>query len=114
MAYSAGMRNYLITIQNRKEQTSGSYGIDSQGIEWEDTITLNAAVSYKKGMSAMREGSLDVYAVKMVRMNWSPQVNMRSRVVWQGQTYQIIPDTFDSDFHKNEIQFLMQLIVNES
>ena len=111
MAYSAGMRRYRITIQNRKEQTSGSYGIDSQGVEWKDVVTLNAAVSYQKGMHAMREGSLDAYAVKMVRMNYSPQVTMRSRVVWQGQTYQIIPETFDSDFKNNEIQFHMQLVV---
>ena len=105
------MRRYRITIQNRKEQTSDSYGINGQGIEWEDVITLNAAVSYAKGMSAMREGALDAYAVKMVRMDWSPDVNMRSRVVWQGQTDQIIPETFNSDFKQNEIQFHMQLIV---
>ena len=108
------MRRYRITIQNRKEQTSGSYGIDGQGIEWENTCMVYESVDYVKGMHAMREGSLDAYAVKMVRMNYSPQVNMRSRVVWQGQTYQIIPETFDSDYQKNEIQFHMQLIINES
>lgn len=105
------MRRYRITIQNRKEQTSGSYGIDSQGVEWEDVVTLSASVSRNKGMHAMREGALDAYAVRMVRLDYSPQVNMRSRIVWNGQTYQIIPDTFDSDYRKNEIQFLMQLIV---
>lgn len=111
MAYSAGMRRYRIIIKNRKEQTSGSYGIDGHGIEWDDGIMLYASVSYVKGMSAMREGALDAYAVKMVRMNWSQHVNMRSRVVFQGETYQIIPETFDSDYQRNEIQFHMQLIV---
>lgn len=113
MGYSSGMRRFRIMIQNRKEQTTGKFGIDSRGVEWENTVCMWADVSWAKGKSGMREGSLDVYAVKMVRMSFTPQINERSRIVWNDKLYQIIPETFNADFQRNEIQFHMQLIVNE-
>jgi head-tail adaptor len=113
MGYSAGMRRFRITVQNRKEQTQGKYGIDSKGIEWENTIDLWASVEWQRGKSAMREGALDAYAVVMVRINYSPQISMRSRIVWEGQIYQIIPETFHPDKQANTIQFHAQLIVND-
>lgn len=107
------MRRFRIVVQNRKEQTTGKFGIDTQGIEWENTVCLWANVEWQKGKSGMREGALDAYAVVMVRMNWSPQINMRSRIVWEDQTYQIIPETFHPDKQANTIQFHAQLIVND-
>jgi head-tail adaptor len=107
------MRRFRITVQNRKEQTQGKYGIDSTGIEWENTVCLWASVEWQKGKSGMREGALDAYAVILVRMNWSPQISMRSRIVWEEQTYQIIPEMFHPDKQANTIQFHAQLIVND-
>lgn len=107
------MRRFRIVVQNRKEQTTGKFGIDTQGIEWENTVCLWASVEWQKGKSGMREGALDAYAVVMVRMNWSPQINMRSRIVWEGQIYQVIPETFHPDKQANTIQFHAQLIVND-
>lgn len=107
------MRRFRIVVQNRKEQTTGKFGIDTQGIEWENTVCLWANVEWQKGKSGMREGALDAYAVVMVRMNWSPQINMRSRIVWENQIYQIIPETFHPDKQANTIQFHAQLIVND-
>ena len=62
----------------------------------------------------MREGALDAYAVVLVRMRWTPDVNMRSRIVWQANTYQIIPETFHADKQANTIQFMAQLVINDS
>jgi len=46
-------------------------------------------------------------------MRWTNQVNERSRIVYEGRTYQIIPETFHSDRQDNTIQFLAQVIIND-
>lgn len=113
MAYTSGMRRFRIVVQNRKEQTTGKFGIDTAGIDWENTCTLWASVEWTKGKSAMREGAIDAYSVVMVRMLYSHQITMRSRIIWQGQTYAVIPETFFPDKQANTIQFHAQLIVND-
>ena len=113
MAYSSGFRNKLVTILDRKEQTVGKYGIDSAGVEWEPVGTVWANVSWAKGNRAMNNGSLDVYGVENVRMLWNDKVTMRSRIQYGGKTYQILPETFHDDYQKNEIEFKMQIIIND-
>ena len=114
MGFSSGFLNKRINILNRKQAVLGKHGVDSSGPEWEVTACgLHANVDYQRGKSGMNAGSLDVYAVKIVRMRWTNQVNMRSRVEYDGQTYQIIPETFNEDKQGNSLQFLMQLIVND-
>lgn len=108
------MQRMRITVQNRKEVTSGKFGIDSKGIEWENTVRLWAWIDFAKGKRAMNQGALDAYALILVRMDWSPQINMRSRIEWNGKYYQILPETFHDDYQENRIQFNAQLIVNES
>ena len=110
--YSAGLRRHRIVIQNRKEQTQGKYGIDSKGIEWENGPTVWADVNWTKGKSAMREGALDAYGVVLVRMRYTDKVNMRSRIVYDGETYVILPETFHADFQNNTLQFNAQILVN--
>ena len=109
--YSSGMRNHLVIIQNRKEPKAGAYGIDSTGVEWKDTCRVWASVDWQKGKRALSEGALDSYGVVMVRMNWTPQVNMRSRIVHEGQVYQILPETFHCDQQGNTVQFLAQIVI---
>lgn len=101
--------------QNRKAATVGKYGIDSAGVEWEDACEhpLHANVDYVKGKSAMNAGALDVYAVKFVRMRWTNIFNERSRIIFDGKVYQIIPETFSANFEANTLQFHMQMIVND-
>lgn len=111
--YSSGLRRQMIEILNRKEQTVGRFGIDSAGVEWQSEGWLHADVSWAKGKQAMNAGALDVYGVILVRMNWTDAVNMRSRIVWLGQTYQILAESFHDDFHDNTIQFHAQLIIND-
>jgi len=114
MAYSAGFRNKIITILNRKEQTMGEYGIDSAGVEWEAVGQEYANVSWAKGNRALNAGSLDVYGIENVRMDWNDKVTMRSRIQYDDKTYQILPETFHEDYQKNEIEFKMQIIINDN
>ena len=89
----------------------GAYGIDSGGVGWTAVATVWVYVSFNKGMRAMREGALDVYGVEMFRMNWNPDVTMRSRIIFDGQTYQILGETFHADFQANQVQFQAQIVI---
>ena len=113
MGYSAGFLHDIIQPLNRKEAVAGKYGLDSAGIEWEEVGCLHANVDYQRGKSAMNAGSLDAYAVKIVRMRWTNVFNERSRVKYQDKTYQIIPETWNTNHRENTLQFLMQLVVND-
>ena len=113
MAYESGFLHYMIQVQNRKKAQGSKYGLDGDGIEWEDGDFLHCNISFAKGVRAMNAGALDAYAVKEVRMRWTNKITMRSRVKYQGQIYQILPETFHEDFHAETIQIHMQLIVND-
>ena len=110
--YSSGLRHGRVTILNRQEQTVGAYGIDSGGVGWTEVATVWADVSFVKGLRAMREGALDVYGVVMVRMNWNPDVTLRSRIVYDGQTYQILGETVHADRQANQVQFHAQVVID--
>lgn len=113
MGYSSGFLNKRILVQNRKAAVQSKFGIDSNGPEYEDIVCLHANVGWKKGLGGLHEGALDVYGVVEVRMRWTNQVNERSRIVYEGRTYQIIPETFHPDRQDNTIQFLAQVIIND-
>ena len=110
MSYPAGLREQFITPLNRKAATVGKYGVDSAGVTWEEGTTLRAFVDYQRGKSAMNAGALDAYAVKIVRMNFTSTINERSRIKYDGKIYQIMPETFNGNYRKNTLQFLMQLV----
>jgi SPP1 family predicted phage head-tail adaptor len=112
MGYSTGLLRDLVTILNRKEAERGKFGLDSAGIEFETAGVVCANVTWAKGKQAMNAGALDVYGVIMVRMRWNTIVTDRSRIVYQGKTYQILGDTFHAQRQDNEIQFHAQLLVN--
>ena len=113
MGYSAGLLRDRITILNRTEAKNGLYGIDSAGIEWESTGCVWASVEWVKGKRAMNAGALDVYATVMVRMRWTDQITMRSRIEHEGVTYQILGETFHADRRDNTIQFHAQAVIND-
>ena len=102
-----------ITILNRKEAETSAFGLDGGGIEWQEVDCCWANVSWSKGTRALNAGAIDAYAVKMVRLRYTPTVTPRSRVKYDGQTYQVLPETFNADQRANTIQFLMQLIIND-
>ena len=49
----------------------------------------------------------------MVRMRYNTVVNERSRILYEGKTYQIIGETFHADRQENTIQFHAQQIVKD-
>ena len=105
---------FVIQVQNRKAATGNQFGIDGDGIEWEDGDFLHANVTWAKGVKAMNAGALDAYTVAEVRMRWTDKITMRSRVKFEGNVYQIIPETFHPDKMENTLQFHMQLIVSDN
>ena len=115
MTYSTGMLKKRITIQNRTAAKMGKYGLESGGTEWETVKEVWAAVDNRKGLSGMREGSLDVYVVRMFRCQYDDVrdiINVRSRIVYQNLTYQILGDTLAIDEQENTVQFIAQAIIN--
>ena len=113
MAYSTGILRNRVTILNRTEAQQGKFGLDSSGVEFETAGTVWAEVTWVRGKQAMNVGALDVYGVIMVRMRWNSIVNDRSRVQYDGKTYQILGDTFHAQRQDNTIQFHAQLVVKE-
>ena len=113
MAYSTGLLKHRVTILNRTEAQQGKFGLDSSGVEFETAGTVWAEVTWVRGKQAMNVGALDVYGVIMVRMRWNSIVNDRSRIMYEGKTYQILGDTFHAQRQDNTIQFHAQLVVKE-
>ena len=114
MAYSTGLLKHRVTILNRTEAQQGRFGLDSAGVEFESTGTVWASVDWAKGKGAMNAGALDVYGVVMIRMRYNTIVNERSRIFYDGKTYQIIGETFHADRQDNTIQFQAQQIINDN
>ena len=113
MAYTSGLLKHRVIIMNRREAQQGKFGLDSSGIEFEDAGTVWASVDWAKGKGAMNAGALDVYGVVMVRMRWNSIVNERSRILYDGKTYQVIGETFHANRQENIIQFHAQQIIND-
>lgn len=113
MAYTSGLLKHRVAILNRKVAQQGKFGLDSAGIEFEPAGTVWASVDWAKGKSAMNAGALDVYGVVMIRMRYNTIVNERSRILYDGKTYQIIGETFHVDRQENTIQFHAQQIIND-
>ena len=113
MAYSTGLLKHRVTILNRTEAQQGKFGLASSGVEFETAGTVWAEVTWVRGKQAMNVGALDVYGVIMVRMRYNTIVNDRSRVMYDGKTYQILGDTFHAQRQDNTIQFHAQLVVKE-
>lgn len=113
MAYSTDILRDLVQVLNRTEAQVGKFGIDSSGIDFEPAGTVWAEVTWAKGKQAMNAGALDVYGVIMVRMRYNTIVSERSRIVYNGRTYQVLGDTFHASYQDNTIQFHAQQIVND-
>lgn len=106
------MRRERVTIQNRKEAQAGKFGKNSAGIVFENTCTVWAAVDFVRGMRAMNEGAVDVYGVVMIRMNYTDKIKPRSRIVYNNDIYQILPESFHADKRDMKIQFNAQMVVD--
>jgi len=107
MAYSSGLLNKKIAIWavNRDNQT-GKAGRGSAGVKYDCLGCVWGAITWSKGMRAMREGALEAYDVVMIRMRWNSLVDKDSRLTCEGKTYQILQ--FNSDRRENQIQITAQ------
>lgn len=112
MAYTSGILKHRVTILTRDEATASKWGKDGDGVTWKEAATVWASVDWVRGKQAMNAGSLDIYAVVIVRMRWNSVITERSRIVYDGKTYQVLGDTFHPDRQANTIQFHAQQIVN--
>lgn len=113
MAYSTGLLKHRVQILNRTTAQQGRFGLDSAGVEFESAGTVWASVDWTRGKGAMNAGALDVYGVVIIRMRWNTIVNERSRILYDGKTYQIIGETFHADRQENTIQFQAQQVIND-
>lgn len=113
MSYASGMLRDRVKILNRKKAETSDFGIDGNGIEWEDCGCVWASVSWAKGMRTLNAGAVDAYGVVLVRMRCNCYISMRSRIEYDGTTYQILPETFHADRHEDTIQFTAQAIIND-
>lgn len=113
MPYSTDILRDIVQVLNRTEATQDRYGLDASGVEFEQVACVHAFVDWAKGKTALNAGSLDAYAVVLIRMRYNTVITMRSRIVYNSQTYQIIPETFHADKHNDTIQFNAQLIIND-
>jgi len=112
------MRKDRIIILNRKKAQTSDFGLDGNGIEWEESEPVWADISWTKSMRAQNAGAFDVYGIIAVRMNYdagkSRCITMRSRVRdREGTIYQILSDTYHPDKQGNTIEFRAQAVVNE-
>lgn len=114
MAYSTDILKHLVIIQNRRKAAISKWGKDGEGVEWVSSEPIPASVDFARGKRAMNAGSLDVYGVVEVRMRWNDFTNMRSRMVYNGQVYNILGETFHEDYQDNIIQFHAQVIINDN
>ena len=103
---------HRIMVQNRRAAATSRWGLDGSGSEWDDVAILWAAVDYVRGVRAMRDGALDVYGVIMVRTRYCSAINERSRIVYEGRTYQVLGETLHVDKQANTVQVQAQMIVD--
>ncbi len=113
MTYTSGLLKHRVIILNRKEAQQGKFGLDSAGVDFEPAGTVWASVEWAKGKGAMNAGALDVYGVVIIRMRWNTIINERSRILYEGKTYQIIGEMFHPNRQENTIQFHAQQIIND-
>lgn len=113
MAYTSDLLKDRVIILNRAEAVQNRFGLDAGGVNWEQTACVYASVDWAKGKTAMNAGALDVYGVVMVRMRWNDKITLRSRIIYDEKTYQILGDTFHADKRENTIQFHAQLVIND-
>lgn len=116
IGYASGMRRERVKILNPAAMVDGEFGRRSAGVTWTEAGSVWAAVDFVRGKMAMNAGALDVYGVVMVRMDYDcgklRHISPRSRIEHNGETYQILGDTFHANKQDNIIQFNAQIVID--
>lgn len=100
MSYNRSFLKHRLTVLNRSESTSDSFG--RQGGQFTSSGSIWANVSWTKGKKAMSEGALDAYDYIMVRCDCHSFLKRESRIKYGSSTYQI--ESFHVDKGSNEVQ----------
>lgn len=116
IGYSPGMMQHRVAILNPAKMQDGEFGRRSASVEWINAGSVSANIGFNRGKTAMTAGALDVYEVIIVRMYYESGklrgITPRSRILYDGVTYQILGATYHADKIDNIIQFNAQAIVD--
>ena len=102
MAQSAGFRRHRVHIMNRAADSTGEFGRNSAGRQYQYAMTVWASVRFSKGVKSMREGAMDAYDTLMFGMLYRREIQRESMLVYDGRTWKI--QSFNRDYETNEIQ----------
>ena len=103
MSYDRGFLNQRISILNRSAAIETAFG--RKGGDYVVEKDLWANFSFTKGKKALTAGSIDVYDYYMVRCDFDDALTEDSRLLFNGNTYQI--ENFYADKQTNECQMLV-------
>ena len=102
MAYSTGILKHRVLVRNKVAGTG--FG---ETTTYQDTATVWADVTWKKGQKSLNEGALDGIDTVLIRMRWNPFTHRDSQLVHDGVTYQI------KDFHADKQENTIQITATE-
>lgn len=107
MGYSSGMMNKRVVVAQKMAPQEGEFGRNSAGMRYMRLGEYWAAVDFKRGMKAMREGAVDDYDTLMVRMRYHKNIDRDCLIAYNGRCYNI--ESLNEDYEKN----IMQLTIVE-
>lgn len=106
MSYSTGMMNKRVAVLSRMAASAGEFGRGSGGQTYVVSQEVWAAIDFVRGLSALREGSLDAYDTVMIRMRWNPTVTRESLLWHDGRMYEV--QQLNSERQRNQMQITAQ------
>lgn len=98
MAYSSGMMNERVTVLLPVRQ-NGTVGAR---VAYRKGRTLWAAVTWSKGVRALRNGEVTAYDTVMVRTRWTHEITKQCRLLHDGKFYVI--DSLNASRRENTVQ----------
>lgn len=96
------MLDERIKILARCAAVDGAFGRGSGGTQYEEVAEVWAAVTWSKGMKALREGAVDAYDTLMVRTRWHNLLTRDCRLQIKDKVYQI--DSLNGSRREDQIQ----------
>ena len=111
MGYSTSLFKDRIEVLNQSPFVETPFGKKSGG--WVVAATLWAGVDWTRGVSAMRQGTLDSYDVIMVRCRYTPVFTRDSRIRYKDKVYRI-ESGFYADKQANTIQAVCIELINQN
>ena len=111
MAYSTSLLKDRIEILNQSAFVETPFG--KKAGDWVVAATIWAGVDWVRGVTAMRQGTLDSYDVIMVRCRYTPVFTRDSRIRYKDKVYRI-ESGFHADKQANTIQAVCVELTNQN